>query len=144
MVLFMRHSNVKHLNDSLWHRICDLNNSGFSYSLQGLTLNILWHGTGFLLKYKYLLVKDEYINGTISFYFIFNNKDSCCILMTLCSTAILLLEKVEIFIKMPGSNHNDKWASSWDYGTYRIGEQRRLMRDCGSAQSHQSFRCSHT
>ena len=22
------------------------------------------------------------------------------------------------------------WASSWDYGTYRIGEQRRLRRDC--------------
>ena len=37
-----------------------------------------------------------------------------------------------------------QWASSWDYGTYRIGEQRRLRRDCASAQSRQSLRCSHT
>ena len=33
-----------------------------------------------------------------------------------------------------------------DYGSYRyhIGDQRSLRRACGSAQSHQSLRCSHT
>ena len=36
------------------------------------------------------------------------------------------------------------WASSLDYGTYHIGDQRRLRRACASAQSHQSLRCSHT
>ena len=36
------------------------------------------------------------------------------------------------------------WASSWDYDTYRIGDQRRLRWACASAQSHQSLRCSHT
>ena len=39
------------------------------------------------------------------------------------------------------------WASSWDYGTYHIGDQRRLRRDCrrdgACAQSRQSLRCSH-
>ena len=35
-------------------------------------------------------------------------------------------------------------ASSWDYGTYHIGDQRRLRRACASAQSHQGLRCSHT
>ena len=38
---------------------------------------------------------------------------------------------------------NNIWASSWDYGTYRIGDQRRLRRACASAQSHKSLRCSH-
>ena len=37
-----------------------------------------------------------------------------------------------------------EWASSWDYGTYHIGNQRRLRRACASAQSRQSLRCSHT
>ena len=36
------------------------------------------------------------------------------------------------------------WASSWDYGTYHIGDQRRLRRACASAQSRLSLRCSHT
>ena len=36
------------------------------------------------------------------------------------------------------------WASSWDYGTYHIGDQRRLRRVCASAQSRQSLHCSHT
>ena len=36
------------------------------------------------------------------------------------------------------------WASSWDYGTYHIGDQRRLRRACASAQSRQSLPCSHT
>ena len=36
------------------------------------------------------------------------------------------------------------WASSWDYGTYRIGDQRRLRRACAFAQSHLSLHCSHT
>ena len=35
------------------------------------------------------------------------------------------------------------WASSWDYGTYHIGDQRRLRRTCASAESRQSLRCSH-
>ena len=36
-----------------------------------------------------------------------------------------------------------KWVSSWDYGTYHIGDQRRLRRTCASALSCQSLRCSH-
>ena len=36
------------------------------------------------------------------------------------------------------------WASSWDYGTYHIGDQRRLRWTCASAQSRQSLRLSHT
>ena len=36
------------------------------------------------------------------------------------------------------------WASSWDYSTYHIGDQRRLRRACASAQSRQSLRCSYT
>ena len=36
------------------------------------------------------------------------------------------------------------WSSSWDYGTYHIGEQWRLRPACASAQSLQSLRCSHT
>ena len=36
------------------------------------------------------------------------------------------------------------WASSWDYGTYHIGNPRRFRQACASAQSHQSLRCSHT
>ena len=35
------------------------------------------------------------------------------------------------------------WASSWDYGTYHIGNQRRLKWTCASAQTHQSLHCSH-
>ena len=37
-----------------------------------------------------------------------------------------------------------KWASSWDYGTYHIGDQRKLRRACACAQSRQSLLCSHT
>ena len=37
-----------------------------------------------------------------------------------------------------------KWASSWDYGTYHIGDQRRLRQACASAQSRQSLCCLHT
>ena len=36
------------------------------------------------------------------------------------------------------------WASSWDYGIYRIGDQRRLRRACTSTQSRQSLHCLHT
>ena len=36
------------------------------------------------------------------------------------------------------------WASSWDYGTYHTGYQRRLRRACSSAQSCLSLHCSHT
>ena len=36
------------------------------------------------------------------------------------------------------------WASSWYYGTYRIGDQGRLRWACASAQSRQSLLCSHT
>ena len=38
---------------------------------------------------------------------------------------------------------NKKWASSWDYATYHIGEQRRLRRACASVQSPWSLRCLH-
>ena len=37
-----------------------------------------------------------------------------------------------------------KWASSWDYDTYHIGDQRRLRQDCVFAQTWQSLRCLHT
>ena len=40
--------------------------------------------------------------------------------------------------------YKTKWASSWDYDTYHIGEQWRLRRDHASVQSRQSLRCSHT
>ena len=36
------------------------------------------------------------------------------------------------------------WSSSWDYGTYHIGDQRRLRRACPAAQSRQSLCCLHT
>ena len=38
----------------------------------------------------------------------------------------------------------NNWASSWDCGTYRIGDNRRLRRACASVQSRQSLCCSHT
>ena len=37
-----------------------------------------------------------------------------------------------------------KRASSWDYGTSRTSNQRRLRRACTSAQSCQGHKCSHT
>ena len=36
------------------------------------------------------------------------------------------------------------WACTRDIGTYHIREERRLRRDCASAQSRQSLRFSHT
>ena len=36
------------------------------------------------------------------------------------------------------------WASSWDYGTYHIRDQRRLRRAGASAQFPRSLHCSHT
>ena len=36
------------------------------------------------------------------------------------------------------------WDSSWDYGTYHVGDQQRLRRACAFAQSPQSLHCSHT
>ena len=35
-----------------------------------------------------------------------------------------------------------KWASSSEFGTYRLCEQRRFRRACASAQSRQNLRCS--
>ena len=35
-------------------------------------------------------------------------------------------------------------ASSWNYGTYQIGDQQRLRWTCASTQSCQRLRCSHT
>ena len=35
------------------------------------------------------------------------------------------------------------WASSWDYGTYHIGDQRRLRWACASALSRQSLPFAH-
>ena len=34
------------------------------------------------------------------------------------------------------------WATSSEFGTYRLCEQRRFRRACASAQSHQNLRCS--
>ena len=35
-----------------------------------------------------------------------------------------------------------KWATSSEFGTYRLCEQRRFRRACASAQSRQNLRCS--
>ena len=51
-------------------------------------------------------------------------------------------EKILEMISIPFSVI--EWASSWDYGTYQIGDQRWLRRACASAQFRQSLRCSHT
>ena len=53
-------------------------------------------------------------------------------------------KKVEPIPHLVISEDQIKWASSWDYGTYQIGDQRRPRRACASAQSRQSLRCSHT
>ena len=37
-----------------------------------------------------------------------------------------------------------QYLRSWNYGTYHIGDLRRLRRACVFAQSHQSLHCSHT
>ena len=60
-----------------------------------------------------------------------------------------LLDYVEVLSTMLLSNEmgNRKLSQLmrlWDYDTYRIGKQRRLIRDCASAQSCQSLCCSHT
>ena len=41
-------------------------------------------------------------------------------------------------------SQSNKWASSWDYGSYHIGDQWWLRWACASAQYRQSLRCSHT
>ena len=51
---------------------------------------------------------------------------------------------VSIWVQVDKNSINTKWASSWDYGTYHIGDQGRLRRAWASAQSRQSLRCSHT
>ena len=38
-------------------------------------------------------------------------------------------------------NDNSISASSWDYGTYHIGDQQRLRQACASMQSRLSLRC---
>ena len=52
--------------------------------------------------------------------------------------------KISFVVASPKRVQLYKWASSWDYCTYHIGDQRRLMRACASAQSRQSLHCSHT
>ena len=49
-----------------------------------------------------------------------------------------------LFLKKAPISFNDIWSSAWDYGTYHIGDRRRLRQACASAQSRQSLRCSHT
>ena len=46
----------------------------------------------------------------------------------------------QIYRVLPNTVHSEGkpdtiWASSWDYGTYHIGDQRRLRRACASAPS---------
>ena len=60
---------------------------------------------------------------------------------TFCSTIQLNYRKKLAGISFKTINN---WASLWDYGTYHIGDQRRLRRACAFAQSRQSLRCSHT
>ena len=38
--------------------------------------------------------------------------------------------------------HENIWAASSEFGTYRLCEQRRFRRACASAQSRQNLRCS--
>ena len=71
-------------------------------------------------------------------------------LMTECSkTQIRLTRLKQVYLQWnsEGQKHQNKWdepASSWDSGTYHIGDQQRHRRACASAQSCQSLRCSHT
>ena len=55
------------------------------------------------------------------------------ILVIICSVT-LMLHVLPLF---------EIWASSWDCGTYHIGDLRRLRRACAPAQSRQSLRCLH-
>ena len=52
------------------------------------------------------------------------------------NSALIFLMKI-VCIKV-------SWASSWDYGTYHTGDQRRLRQACPSTQSRQSRCCLHT
>ena len=52
--------------------------------------------------------------------------------------------KTHIIIIMFGTDSMKNWATTWDYGTFHIGDQRRLRRACPSEQSRQSLCCSHT
>ena len=49
-----------------------------------------------------------------------------------------------ILNQFPVTPKGNNWASSWDFGIYHIGDQRRFRRACASAQSRQTLRCSHT
>ena len=51
---------------------------------------------------------------------------------------------LECISKQVELQNKDIWASSWDYGTYPIDDQRRVRGACASAQSHQSLCCSRT
>ena len=59
-------------------------------------------------------------------------------------SSILIKQLSSVFYICPPLNVRQNWASSWDYGTYHIGDQRRFRRACASAKSRQSLRCSHT
>ena len=60
---------------------------------------------------------------------------------------VLFRSSSSVFIQPTWLRYNDskqiKRASSWDYGLYHIGNQRRLKRACASAQSLQIHCCSH-
>ena len=41
-----------------------------------------------------------------------------------------------------GTNSDNNWTASNEFGTYRLCEQRRFRRACASAQPRQNLRCS--
>ena len=48
------------------------------------------------------------------------------------SATLYFLRYSQIFFCMQVQQNRIKWASPWDYGTYHIGDQRRLRRACAS------------
>ena len=77
--------------------------------------------------------------------------DHCFFVFFPCTWNEILSKTSEHFLQRPcdkwGGSQADpgyKWANSWDYGTFHIGDQRMLRRACASAQSRRSLRCSHT
>ena len=58
-------------------------------------------------------------------------------------TILILTSCVAVLLQNTCNTNNRKWASSWDYGTYHIGDQRRLRQASTSAQPRQSLHYLH-
>ena len=106
-------------------------------SLQGKCLGSLFHYTQHSDE-----VDPEYLD--------------CDIKLTIYKTCKNIYIQLHVIAKRPSTFKIDDalqnlnisiyniWASSWDYGSYHIGDQRRLRWACASAQSRQSLHCLHT